>query len=61
MIGDYNDFQLIEAEQDSEYRTSVQFSIWNRDYFTKYAKENMTPWQYELQHDPKNDGYKIFF
>ena len=59
VVGDYDDFQLIEAEQDSEYRTSVQFSIWNRDYFTKYAKENMTPWQYELQHDPKNDGYKI--
>ena len=57
-IGNYDNFNLIEAHQNSEYRTSTQFSIWNRNYFLKYLKDDMTPWQFELQH-PKNDGYSI--
>ena len=59
IIGDYEKFQIIEAGQDTEYRISTQFSIWSREYFIKYARENMTPWQFELQTNPRNDGYKI--
>jgi hypothetical protein len=59
IVKDYNNFKIIEANQNTEYRTSVQFSIWSKEYFTKHAKENMTPWEYELQPSPKNDGWKI--
>ena len=59
VVGNYDKFKIIEADQNSDYRTSVQFSIWSREYFTKYAKENMTPWEYELQSSPKNDGWKV--
>ena len=58
ILGDYESFQIIEAAQDTRYRTSVQFSIWSKKYFCKYAKENMTPWEFELQNST-NDGYKI--
>ena len=57
-IGDYGDFKLIEAHQNSQYRTSTQFSIWSREYFLKYLKNSQTPWQFELQH-PINDGYRV--
>ena len=59
VIADMGSFQIIEAPQSAEYRTSTQFSIWNRKYFMKHAKENMTPWQFELQTNPRNDGYRI--
>lgn len=59
IIADEGSFQIIEAPQSAEYRTSTQFSIWNRKYFMKHAKENMTPWQFELQSNPRNDGYRI--
>jgi len=59
VIGEYENFKIIEADQNSEYRTSVQFSIWSREYFIKNAKTNMSPWDFELQQAPKNDGWRI--
>jgi len=59
VIGEYDDFSLIQLNQDSQYRLSTQFSIWNREYLTKYMTENMTPWQFELQDTSKNDGWSI--
>ena len=58
VVGDYENFQVIESHQNAQYRTSTQFSIWSREYFLKYLKQNQTPWQFELEH-PKHDGYKI--
>ena len=59
VIGEYGDFSLIQLNQDAQYRLSTQFSIWNREYLTKYMTENMTPWQFELQDTAKNDGWNI--
>jgi len=59
VIGEYDDFSLIQLNQDAQYRLSTQFSIWNREYLTKYMTENMTPWQFELQDTAKNDGWNI--
>lgn len=59
LVEDYGNFQLIESHQDAQYRTSVQFSIWNKEYFLKYLKPNLTPWEYEGLKDPLNDGWRI--
>jgi len=59
VVQQYGDFDLIEKAQNSKYRLSTQFSIWNKKYLTMYMKENMTPWEYELQNSAMNDGWTI--
>jgi hypothetical protein len=55
---DYGKLDLLEVKQESDYRTSVQFSIIKTSFFKKYLKPNQTPWEYELQNS-KNDGLKV--
>jgi len=59
VVQEYDDFELIEKTQESEYRLSTQFSIWNKKYLTMYMRKNMTPWEYELQNSAINDGWSI--
>jgi len=47
-----------DVNQISNYRTSLQTAIWNRDYFLSLLKPNHSPWDFELQHI-KNDGVRI--
>ena len=53
--------QVIELDQEANYRLSVVHSIWNRKYMMSYLEDNMNPWEFELQasEKAKNDGYKI--
>ena len=54
-----DDIFVIELDQMAQYRLSVCHSIWNKEYMLKYLKLNNTPWEFELDERPKNDGYKI--
>jgi hypothetical protein len=47
-----------DVNQISNYRSSLQSAIWNRDYFLTILKPNQTPWSFETQH-VKNDGARI--
>lgn len=49
---------LVEINQNSDYRTSVQTAIIKTTYIKKYLKPNQSPWDFELQNS-KNDGLKI--
>ena len=35
---------VVELKQDSDYRISCIYSIWNKEFMLKYLKPNMTPW-----------------
>ena len=59
LIRKEDNFSVVKLSQTSDYRLSTQFSIWNREYLTKYMTEDMTPWQFELQSSAKNDGWNI--
>ena len=50
---------VIELDQFAQYRLSVCYSIWNKEYMLKYLKLNNTPWEFELDERVKNDGYRI--
>ena len=52
---------IIELDQEANYRLSVVYSIWNKEYMLKYLEPNMNPWEFELagSEKAKNDGYKI--
>jgi hypothetical protein len=50
--------EFYDVNQTSNYRTSLQSSIWNVEYFLKTLKPNQTPWDFENQHI-KNDGVRI--
>jgi hypothetical protein len=49
---------VVKANDDTNYRVSMQPSIWNRRFLLKYLTPGLTPWQMEKQ-DAKNDGWKI--
>jgi hypothetical protein len=56
-----NQYYVVSLTQKSKCRISGVWSIWNRQYFLKYMKDNLTPWQYEVDtsNEAKDDGYKI--
>lgn len=56
-----DDFSIIEAHKNSSYRLSLMWSVWNKDYFLKYLKPNMSAWEFEGNQGEKgqNDGYHI--
>lgn len=56
-----DDFSIIEATQDVDYRISTCWSIWNKDYFLKNIESNISPWTFEGEASKKAmwDGYHI--
>ena len=55
------DFSIIKANQNSDYRISLMWSIWNKEYFLKYLNPNISAWEFEGSRGEKgqNDGYHI--
>ena len=56
-----NKYNVIEASQNSQYRITVAWSLWNREYLLKYLVDGYSPWEFEGKGGglAKNDGYKI--
>lgn len=56
-----NDFSIIEATQDVNFRVSTQWSVWNKDYFLNLIDYEISPWQFEEFGSQKAmwDGYHI--
>jgi hypothetical protein len=50
--------EFYDVSETANYRSSIQSSIWNTQYFLSLLKPNMNPWDFELQF-PKNDGARI--
>ena len=50
--------EFCDVNQISNYRSSLQSAIWNREYFLTILKPNQNPWTFETQHI-KNDGARI--
>jgi hypothetical protein len=59
VVRDFGEYQIGEIHQYSEFRLSLQCSLWKTSYFKKYLASNLTPWQFELRGDAKNDGHAI--
>ena len=59
IIYEDDDFNIIEMNQYAEYRKSAVWSIWSKDYFLKYFKDNMNLWQWELDTSCMNDGHRV--
>ena len=56
-IDKFDDFNIIEASKNIEYRKGTQWSVWNKNFMLEYLKDNMSPWEFELSGD--NDEYRI--
>lgn len=53
-------YRLVEAPlHNGDYRLSLHYSIWRTSYFKKYLSPNISPWEWELRSNSKNDGMKI--
>jgi hypothetical protein len=52
---------LIQLEQNADYRLSCIYSAWNREYMLRYLQPEMSPWEFEVKgtEQAKNDGYSI--
>jgi hypothetical protein len=54
-------YDIIERRQDQQYRLSLLWGIWNREYILKYLEPGLDPHDFEIIAGDKamNDGYKI--
>jgi len=54
-------YDIIERQQGEQYRLSLLWGIWNREYLLKYLQPGLDPHDFEVTsgEDAKNDGYKI--
>ncbi len=59
IIKEHNEFNVIEMSQHAEYRKSAVWSMWSKDYFLKYFKDNMNLWQWELDTSCQGDNHSI--
>lgn len=48
-IGDLVPFKMSRFGNDSDYRLSLGWSIYNKKCFLEFCEAGMTPWQFELQ------------
>ena len=55
----HDDFNIIEMGQYAEYRKSAVWSMWSKDYFLKYFKDNMNLWQWELDTSCQGDNHMV--
>jgi len=62
VIQDYNDFQVIEANQDEIFRLSLQPSIWNKKQFLQKLepKESMHRFENPSKRFSRNDGLGVY-
>ena len=56
-----DDKEIVEANQNAEYRISTWWSLWDKDYLLKYLTPGLTPWQFEIKGSLRamNDGHHI--
>ena len=61
IIEKFDDYSVIRAKQDTEYRVSTQLSIWSRSYLLKYLEDSLDPWHFEINksREAKDDGFDI--
>lgn len=55
ILNDLGDFQLISAGDNTQYRNSLQHSIWNRRNFLKELPMGHSPWDFELNTGKHNN------
>jgi hypothetical protein len=61
IVENFKGFDLIRADQQSEYRQSTQHSIWSKDKFLSKLKPNQSPWDFEMDNSSAmNDGLNVF-
>lgn len=52
-------FDIVEVSQFADYRKSAIWSIWNKNYFTKYLASTDNLWDWELDDRCKFDGHVV--
>ena len=55
------DYEIIEYSQDSEFRMTTEWTIWNKDYLCRHLPNGLTPWQFESMNSKisKHNGYHL--
>ena len=55
------EYEFIIQNQVSQYRLSLQWSIWKKEYFIKHLHDNFSQWDYEIKNMQSvcNDGKTI--
>ena len=61
LIKTFENCDLIKASQSSNYRQSLQHSIWRKDSFLDKLIPNQTPWDFELDNSrARMDGLDVY-
>ena len=56
-----SEYEIVEYSQDSEFRMTCEWAIWNKKYLCEYLLDGMSPWQFESisSKNAKNNGYHL--
>ena len=56
-----SDYEIVKFSQDSEFRITCEWIIWNKDYLCRYLPNGLSPWQFESisSNKAKQDGYHL--
>lgn len=61
IVKSYDNYDLILADQYSQYRQSTNHSIWSKEKFLSKLKKRQSPWEFELDNKiSMNDGLMVF-
>mgnify|MGYP003635773610 CR=1 FL=1 len=42
-----NDYELVSYAQNSAFRITCEWSVWDKEYMCSYLKDGLDPWQFE--------------
>jgi len=54
-----NNFKYMEMPQNEDFRLSLHYGMWRTSYFKKHLTLGISPWEFEMRSDAKNDGYTL--
>ncbi len=54
-------YEFVKYSQDSEFRITCEWTIWDKKYLCEYLLDGMDPWQFERMgsYNSKHDGYDL--
>ena len=59
LIDKFENYNIIELSQNSNYRKSSVWSMWSKDYFLEYLQPEMSLWKWERDEKCKDSKYRV--
>ena len=59
IIEQLDGYDIVELNQEADYRISAVWAMWSKEYFLKYLHGTSNLWEWELDPRSKHDGHRV--